>query len=44
MMSPAALSILTTTFEEGRERNRALGIWGAVAAAVALLACCSAAC
>jgi EmrB/QacA subfamily drug resistance transporter len=31
MMSPAALSILTTTFEEGRERNRALGIWGAVA-------------
>jgi EmrB/QacA subfamily drug resistance transporter len=31
MMSPAALSILTTTFREGRERNRALGIWGAVA-------------
>jgi EmrB/QacA subfamily drug resistance transporter len=31
MMSPAALSILTTTFQEGRERNRALGIWGAVA-------------
>src|SRR3989441_8942755 len=31
MMSPAALSILTTTFDEGRERNRALGIWGAVA-------------
>jgi EmrB/QacA subfamily drug resistance transporter len=31
MMSPAALSILTTTFEEGRDRNRALGIWGAVA-------------
>src|SRR5437667_1990266 len=31
MMSPAALSILTTTFEEGRERNRALGVWGAVA-------------
>jgi len=31
MMSPAALSILTTTFEEGSERNRALGIWGAVA-------------
>ena len=29
-LSPAALSILTTTFEEGRERNRALGIWGAV--------------
>jgi EmrB/QacA subfamily drug resistance transporter len=31
MMSPAALSILMTTFEEGRERNKALGIWGAVA-------------
>ena len=29
-MSPAALSILTTTFQEGPERNRALGIWGAV--------------
>src|SRR6476469_9671842 len=31
MMSPAALSILTTTFQEGRDRNRALGIWGGVA-------------
>src|SRR3954466_13796410 len=30
LLSPAALSILTTTFAEGRERNRALGIWGAV--------------
>src|SRR6476620_6323671 len=29
LLSPAALSILTTTFQEGRERNRALGIWGA---------------
>jgi EmrB/QacA subfamily drug resistance transporter len=29
MLSPAALSILTTTFAEGRERNLALGIWGA---------------
>jgi EmrB/QacA subfamily drug resistance transporter len=29
MLSPAALSILTTTFAEGRERNIALGIWGA---------------
>jgi len=29
MLSPAALSILTTTFSEGRERNLALGIWGA---------------
>ena len=30
LLSPAALSILTTTFEEGRERNLALGVWGAV--------------
>jgi EmrB/QacA subfamily drug resistance transporter len=30
LLSPGALSILTTTFEEGRERNVALGIWGAV--------------
>src|SRR5438132_4996307 len=30
LLSPAALSILTTTFPEGRERNVALGIWGAV--------------
>jgi EmrB/QacA subfamily drug resistance transporter len=31
ILSPAALSIVTTTFAEGSERNRALGIWGAVA-------------
>ena len=30
LLSPAALSILTTTFKEGRERNVALGVWGAV--------------
>src|SRR5437763_8863458 len=29
LLAPAALSILTTTFQEGRERNLALGIWGA---------------
>jgi EmrB/QacA subfamily drug resistance transporter len=29
LLAPAALSILTTTFREGRERNLALGIWGA---------------
>jgi EmrB/QacA subfamily drug resistance transporter len=29
LLSPAALSILTTTFEEGRDRNLALGVWGA---------------
>jgi len=28
-ITPAALSILTTTFTEGRERNIALGAWGA---------------
>ncbi len=33
IVSPAALSIITTTFAEGTERNRALGIWGAVAGA-----------
>jgi EmrB/QacA subfamily drug resistance transporter len=32
IISPAALSILTTTFAEGRERNSALGAWGAVGA------------
>ncbi len=31
--SPAALSIVTVTFAEGAERNKALGIWGAVAGA-----------
>lgn len=31
IISPAALSILTVTFPEGQERNRALGVWGAVA-------------
>jgi EmrB/QacA subfamily drug resistance transporter len=30
LLAPAALSILTTTFAEGRERNIALGVWGAV--------------
>ena len=29
LLAPAALSILMTTFAEGAERNRALGIWGA---------------
>jgi len=31
ILSPAALSIVTTTFAEGAERNKALGVWGAVA-------------
>src|SRR4051794_27177238 len=33
IISPAALSIVTTTFAEGTERNKALGVWGAVAGA-----------
>jgi EmrB/QacA subfamily drug resistance transporter len=41
IISPAALSIITTTFDEGAERNKALGIWGAIGgsgAAVGVLA------
>ncbi len=41
IISPAALSIVTTSFEEGAERNKALGIWGALGgsgAAVGVLA------
>jgi EmrB/QacA subfamily drug resistance transporter len=32
IMTPSALSIISTTFPEGSERNRALGIWGLVGA------------
>jgi EmrB/QacA subfamily drug resistance transporter len=41
IISPAALSIVMTSFEEGRERNKALGVWGALGgsgAAVGVLA------
>ncbi len=41
IITPAALSIITTSFEEGPERNKALGIWGAIGgsgAAVGVLA------
>jgi EmrB/QacA subfamily drug resistance transporter len=31
LVSPAALSIVTTTFAEGRERTKALGVWAAIA-------------
>src|SRR3954470_19809276 len=31
LLSPAALALLTVTFPAGRERNIALGIWGALA-------------
>jgi EmrB/QacA subfamily drug resistance transporter len=30
IMTPTALSIISTTFTEGSERNKALGIWGAL--------------
>src|SRR5437868_1613182 len=41
IISPAALSIVMTSFEEGPERNKALGVWGALGgsgAAVGVLA------
>ena len=31
LISPAALSIIATTFEEGAERAKALGVWAAIA-------------
>jgi EmrB/QacA subfamily drug resistance transporter len=31
LLSPAALSIVAVTFKDGAERNKALGVWGAVA-------------
>src|SRR3954454_14496922 len=30
LVSPAALSLVTVLFSEGAERNKALGVWGAV--------------
>jgi EmrB/QacA subfamily drug resistance transporter len=33
LVSPAALSIITTTFAEGEERTKAMGVWGAIAGA-----------
>jgi EmrB/QacA subfamily drug resistance transporter len=33
LASPAALSLILTTFKEGPERNRALAVWGAIAGA-----------
>src|SRR5215510_5857699 len=35
LMAPAALSELTTSFREGRDRNTALGAWGAISAMAA---------
>jgi EmrB/QacA subfamily drug resistance transporter len=31
LLSPAALSLVTVLFEEGADRNKAMGVWGAVA-------------
>src|SRR5829696_1974041 len=31
LLSPAALALITTLFAEGPDRNRAMGVWGAVA-------------
>jgi len=31
LLSPAALSLVTVMFSEGAERNKALGVWGAIA-------------
>jgi EmrB/QacA subfamily drug resistance transporter len=31
LVSPAALSIVTTTFKEGAERTKAMGVWAAIA-------------
>ena len=31
LIAPAALSIITTTFEEGAERTKAMGVWAAIA-------------
>jgi EmrB/QacA subfamily drug resistance transporter len=33
LVAPAALSLVTTIFAEGSERNQALGVWGAVSGA-----------
>ncbi len=33
VVAPATLSVLTSTFTEGAERNRALGLWGAMGGA-----------
>ena len=37
MLSPAALSIILTTFSDGPQRARALGVWGAVGGAGAAI-------
>ena len=39
LVSPAALSIVTTTFAEGRDRTRAMGVWARSPAPAAPSAC-----
>jgi MFS family permease len=38
MVSPTALALLMASFQEGEERNRALGYWGAVGSGGAIAA------
>ena len=44
LLAPAALSLLTVTFRDSRDRGKAFGIFGAIAAGGARSACCSAGC
>jgi MFS family permease len=41
LLAPAALGLLTATFNDARERGRAFGVYGAAAG---WSACCSAVC
>ena len=43
LLAPSALSLLTTTFTDVKERGKAFGVYGAVAASGSGLGCCSAA-
>ena len=43
LLVPTALSLLTTTFTDPKERNTAFGVFGAIAGPAARWACCSAA-
>ena len=44
MLNPVAMSIVTNTFPDPRERARAIGIWGAVSASASPSGRCSAGC
>ena len=44
VLAATALSLVTATFAEGPERNKAMGIWGSVAGSGAAVGVCSAAC